>query len=188
MLEAAWDWVWGRERETNDWFTPASAFCLNKCGEGMNSPFGVRDGARRRGHTRDGCRATNSRGPLDYVVALHYRGTTNQSGAPWIRRKGFLRRAGFLQLLTQNRRVNTVTQYLHQVALTVRQSQLRPAGLLHLSQASGQSCPCSWPWEDLSCGFNLQKTEIMIKGCYLALLIWSLFTSSSSTWLKRTLL
>lgn len=113
------------------WVTSASALCLNKCGK--NSPFGVRDGAGRCGHTGYGCRATNSRGPLDYVVALHYRRTTNQSRAPWVCRKGFLRRAGFLQLLTQNRRFNTVPQYLHQVALTVRQWQLRPAGLLHLS-------------------------------------------------------
>lgn len=69
--------------------------------------------------------------------------------------RGFWGGLGFSNSWKQNRRINIVPQYLQQVALTVRQSQLRPAGLLHLSQASGQSCPCSWPWEDLSCGFNL---------------------------------
>lgn len=123
-----------RVKKETVWFTSASALCLNKCGEGVNSPFGVRDGARRCGHTGYGCRATNSRGPLDYVVALHYRGTTNQSRAPWICRKGFLRRAGFLQLLK--------TEQENQHSTTIS-----PAGGTHSQTVAAQAC---WPPTPLS--------------------------------------
>lgn len=67
--------------------------------EGWNSPVGVWDGAHRSRDTRLWCRAANSRGPLDYSVALHYRRTSNQTRAPWISRKGLLRRTRLLQLL-----------------------------------------------------------------------------------------
>lgn len=64
------------------------------------------DRANRSGCTRHRCRATNSRGPLEYIVALHYRGTSNQARASWIRRKGFLRRTGLLQLLEKETHEN----------------------------------------------------------------------------------
>lgn len=116
---------------------PASALCLNKSGEGWSSPFGARDRAYRCGHTRQRCRTTNRRGPLDYTVALQDRWTSNQTRAPWICRKGFLRRAGLLHLLREDRGVKAIT-------ISSRwQSQLRPAGRVPLSLASGQPCLCS---------------------------------------------
>lgn len=84
------------------------------------------DRAHRSGYTMYWCRTTNSRRPLDYFVTLHSRGTSNWTRTPWISRKGFLRRAGFLQLLTKKRRKEIITKNLHQVALTVKELQLRP--------------------------------------------------------------
>lgn len=152
---------------------------LNKSGESWNSPFGVWDRAHRSGYTRYWC----SRDPLDC------RGTSNQTRAPWISRKGFLGRTGLLQLLTKNTHQNNNRE--SPPGGTHRQTIRRFACLVLLSQASGQPCPCNLRWEEVSCGFNLlwisaKETEIMIQACYLAP-IWSLFTSSSSPWLERSL-
>lgn len=127
----------------------ASALCLNKSDKGKNSLFGVWDRAHRCGHTRYRRRATNSRGPLDYIVALHYRGTTNQTGAPWICRKGFLRRTGLLQLLTKNRHVKNTNResppggthsQINSSGLLTASSSLRPQGSPAHAAGDERSC------------------------------------------------
>lgn len=92
---------------------------MYECGEDCDSPFGVGDRAHRGGGPSFWSRATDCGGPLDCTVALHSGRTADGARAPRICGEGFLRWAGFLQLLP-NKHVKIITSNLQQVALTVR--------------------------------------------------------------------
>lgn len=125
---------WDKSVKNN--LSPVVVLCLNKIGEGWNSPFRVWDRANRCWYTRRWYGATNSRGTLDYTAALHRRGASNQTGAPRICRKGFLRWTGLLQLLRK-------MQMCHD------NNTLSPPGGSHSQTITGQVCwpgpPPLWP-------------------------------------------
>lgn len=129
--------------------------------EGWSSPVRAWGRAHRSGYARRCCRATHSRGPFGCTVALHWRGTSDQTRASRVCRKGLLRRTGLLQLLRKDKHAHTAL-YNDQDA--------PPGGTLCQPTTTFEALRQQNPWnlwweEEQSCGSNiLLKAEVMMKG------------------------